>query len=607
MRPRGPPGTAMNDSSDAANLVQFLQDSVARWPERSFLGTKTGTPPRYDWITYREFGRRVDELRGGLAQRGVGPGSAVGIIANNRLEWALAHFATLGRAARWVPMYEAELPSTWEYILRDSGVEVLFVSKPELREKVRAFAARLPALREIVLLEGTGEGTLAALEELGRARPAEALQPAPDDVAVLIYTSGTTGEAKGVLLTHGNLVSNHFGRRRMFPQFDETSRTLSILPWAHVYGMGELHTWLQLGGSIGLAGGLDTLLADFALVQPDFVLAVPRVFNRVYNALWSRVSAEGGVKKLLFERGVQAARRKRELAQAGRRSRATDLAVWLADKAVFAKIRARFGGRLRGAMTGSAAMGKEVSHFFFDIGIPLWDAYGMTETSPGITLNCPAAYRSGSVGKPMERVRVEIDRGAVEDGAADGEIVVHGPNVMKGYHGKLAATAAVMTPDGGLRTGDRGRFDEDGFLFITGRIKEQFKLENGKYVFPVALEEVLELHPMVASAFVHGDGRPYCVCLVVVDPAAAGAWAERNGLKLDYKSLVAREELQAALTQELAASLQGRFGTYEIPKKFLFVDEPFTVANGMLTQTMKLKRRKILERHREQIERLYVG
>lgn len=586
-------------------LVQFLHASVARWPDRPWIGTRHRTEARYDWVTYREGGARVDAARGGLARLGVGPGATVGIIANNRLEWAILHFATLGRGATWVPMYEAELTATWAYILRDSAIEVLFVANAEIREIVRTLQPTLPALRTVVVLDGTGDGTLAAVEADGRAHPVDAVAPAQSDVAVLIYTSGTTGEPKGVELTHTNLVSNHLARRQMFPTFTENSRTLSILPWAHVYGMGELHTFTEIGGAIGIVGGLDTLLGDFGLVKPTFMLAVPRVFNRIYNAIWAKVNAEGGVRLWLFKTGVAAAAKKRDLAERGESSVLTNLIVWVADKLVFAKIRDRFGGQLSGAMTGSAAMGATVSAFFFDIGVPLYDAYGMTEASPGITLNCPTAHRRGSVGRPLEHVRVDIDGSVVEAGADDGEIVVHGPNVMKGYHKKPAATAAVLTADGGLRTGDRGRFDADGYLHITGRIKEQFKLENGKYVFPGALEETMELHPMVLSAFVYGDGRPFPIGVVALDPGAVAAWARAHGHDETYAATIARPELQGAVKAELAERLDARFGSYEIPKEILFADEPFSVTNGLLTQTMKLKRKPILARYLPQIEAAY--
>jgi long-chain acyl-CoA synthetase len=219
----------------------------------------------------------------------------------------------------------------------------------------------------------------------------------------------------------------------------------------------------------------------------------------------------------------------------------------------------------------------------------------MTETSPGITLNCPDAHRGGSVGRVMSGVRVVIDRSVVEPDATDGEIVVYGPNVMRGYHRKPEATAQVMTADGGLRTGDRGRFDADGYLFITGRIKDQFKLENGKYVFPAALEEVLELHPLVLNSMVFGEGRASCVALVVLEPTAAKKWAEAHP----------GADVQQAVSKELTESLKGRFGSYELPKKFIFIDEPFTVANGLMTQTMKPKRRVIVSRYKAQLDAAY--
>jgi long-chain acyl-CoA synthetase len=237
--------------------------------------------------------------------------------------------------------------------------------------------------------------------------------------------------------------------------------------------------------------------------------------------------------------------------------------------------------------------------------VPLYDAYGMTETSPGITLNCPSAHRSGSVGRPMAGVRVELDAGAVEAGATDGEIVVYGPNVMKGYHHKPEATAAVMTPTGGLRTGDRGRFDADGYLFITGRLKDQFKLENGKYVFPAALEETIDLHPLVLSSYVHGDGRPYTVALLVIDPVAAQAWARHHALEATHEALVQREDLQRQVASEVTAAIKAHFGSYEVPKKFDFLAEPFTVANGLMTQTMKVKRRQIAATFKDRLAALY--
>jgi len=349
----------------------------------------------------------------------------------------------------------------------------------------------------------------------------------------------------------------------------------------------------------------NTVVQDMAAIRPTFLIAVPRIFNKVYDTIVTKVNDAGGFKKKLFDMGVEAAKQRRHLAKQGRSSFLVDLKFKLVDRIVFQKIRDLFGGRLRGSMTGSAAMNPDISRFFYDIGIPLYDAYGMTETTPGITMNCPSKFRIGSVGPVMDKIRVVIDQSVVEPGAKDGEIICYGPNVMKGYHNKPEATSEIMTQDGGIRTGDRGRFDEDGFLWITGRIKEQFKLENGKYVFPAALEEDICLNHFVQNALVYGANRPYTVCMVIPDAASLKAYAQRNNLLGGVRELVEREDVRKMITQEILAALKTKYGSYEIPKKFLFVTEPFTLENGMLTQTMKLKRRVITEKFSDMIEALY--
>ncbi|OPY08302.1 MAG: Long-chain-fatty-acid--CoA ligase FadD15 [Syntrophaceae bacterium PtaB.Bin095] len=586
------------------NLVEFLENSVARFSDRPLFGTRRADG-QYEWITYRDFGRRVDNLRGGLAARGIGKGDVVGIIANNRVEWAAASFATHGLNARFVPMYEQELLHVWEYIVRDSGVKLLFVSKPAILEQVKDFPGKIETLQKIILIDGEGADTLASLEKEGEARPIPAVHPAAYNIATLIYTSGTTGDPKGVLLSHGNWTHNSHGRARLYPGYDHNDRVLSILPWAHTYGQGEMHTFLQFGASIALMGSTATLAGDMMSARPTFLIAVPRVFNKIYEGLWAKMNETGGLARTLFVMGVEAGKKRRALAEKGRSDFLTDLKFKLADRIVFAKIRERFGGRLRAAMTASAMMNMEILLFFLDLGIPVYDCYGMTETSPGITLNGPTAWRVGSVGKPIYDVRVVIDSSMVEEGARDGEILCYGPNVMQGYHNKPEQTKEVMTEDGGIRTGDRGRLDGDGFLFITGRIKEQFKLENGKFVFPAALEEDIGLIPSVQNALIYGDNRPFTVCLVVPDFFFLERYAEKQGLPADMKTLIERRDVQDMIAGEITRSLKGKYGGYEIPKKFLFLKENFTLENGMLTQTMKLKRRVVLTKYMDQIEALY--
>jgi long-chain acyl-CoA synthetase len=303
--------------------------------------------------------------------------------------------------------------------------------------------------------------------------------------------------------------------------------------------------------------------------------------------------------------GLSSARKRRELGQKGQSDVLTDLKYKLADKVVFQKIRDRFGGRLTTAITGSATMNVQIGHFFSDIGIPVYDCYGLTETSPAVTMNGPGAHRPGSVGRPLEQVTVKIDRLFLDEGTEDGEIIVYGPNVMQGYHNQPQATRNVMTGDGGLRTGDRGRLDDDGYLFITGRIKEQYKLENGKYVFPAAIEEEIKLSAWVENAMVYGEGRPFNVCMIVPDFVALSSYARQHKLPEDPAQLVADRMIQKMIAEAVTGLLQGKFGRYEIPKKFLWLQENFSLENGTLTQTMKLKRRHLLNRHLDDLEALY--
>jgi len=586
------------------NLVELFEDSVNRFSSRLLFGTKDKQGV-YQWITYADLAKRVDHLRGGLAGAGIGKGDVVGIIANNRVEWVVAHFATLGLGGCFVPMYEVELPHVWEYIVRDSGVKFLFVANAGILEKVRDFPDRIPTLEKIILIEGTGNDTLAELEKAGETHPVPAVHPAAEDVAVIIYTSGTTGDPKGVLLTHANWTSNTHARVKLYHEFNENERTLSLLPWAHTYGQGEMHTFIQLGASMGFMESTATLLDDLGKVKPTFLLAVPRVFNRIYDALWKKMNEEGGLAKALFVMGVEAGKEKRRLAAEGKSCFLTNLKFAVADKIVFQKIRDKFGGRLKGAMTASAMMNLDIALFFFDIGIPVYDCYGMTETSPGIAMNAPTDYRLGSVGRAIDKVRIVIDQSVVEEGATDGEIVVYGPNVMKGYHNKPEQTREIMTPDGGVRTGDRGRLDKDGYLYITGRLKEQYKLENGKFVFPAALEEDIALLPSIQNAVIYGENRPFNICMVVPDFFTLERYAEKHNLPVDKEELLKRSDIQEMLAGEITGALQGKYAGYEIPKKFIFLTEPFSLENGTLTQTLKLKRRIVFQKYRERIDAMY--
>ncbi len=358
-------------------------------------------------------------------------------------------------------MYEAELASTWQYIINDSGIVALFVSRQEILDKVNAFRDKVPGLKNTILIEGEGAGSMAALEASGRKNPVPSVRPAsPDEIAVLIYTSGTTGEPKGVLLSHGNLASNVVDAHSCFPEFSSADRSLAILPWAHSYGLtADLNHFTYLGGSIALVGSIETIAEDLKKAQPTALIAVPRIFNRVYEAIWAKVEEEGGLPRKLFIMGVETAKKKRELAAQGRKSFGVDLKFKLVDAVVFKKVRAQFGGNLKAAITGSAMMNPEIAQFFFDIGIPTYDCYGLTETSPAVTMNRPGKSKISTVGAAIPNCRIVIDTSLEGTDEEDGEIIVYGPMVMKGYHNKPEATAEVITPDGGFRTGDCGRLD----------------------------------------------------------------------------------------------------------------------------------------------------
>lgn len=587
------------------NLVAMFEESVRRHGGNRMFGARGGDG-NYQWVTYDEVAARVDRLRGGLAKCGIGKDDAVGLIANNRVEWAVAAFAAYGLGARFIPMYESELPHIWKYIIADGSIKLLFVANQGIYDRIRDFRQDLPALEHIFIIDSEGPLSMAGLEKAGEADPVASIRPGPQDIAGLIYTSGTTGDPKGVLLTHGNFTSNLLAGIKMYPELGENDVTLAILPWAHSYAQtGELYAMIHMGARMGLAQSAATIARDIQEVRPTWLVAVPRVFNRIFEGITSGVNRQGALARALFDMGVKAAKRRRELAAEGRSEFLTSLKYRVADKIVFQKIRDKMGGRLKGSMTASAMMNQEIALFFFDIGIPVYDCYGMTETSPAIAMNASYAYRWGSVGRAIDKVRIVIDRSLTGPDSPDGEIVVYGPNVMKGYHNKPEETRKVMTQDGGIRTGDRGRLDEDGFLYITGRIKEQYKLENGKFVFPASLEEDICLLNCIQNVMVYGENRPYNVCLVVPELSVLRQQAIDRGLASDDESLIKSPEIRDMVADTIASSLKGRYGGYEIPKKFAMLSEGFSIENGMLTPTLKLKRRVVLDKYMDEIEDLY--
>ena len=588
------------------NLVDLFEDTVTKWGERNAIGTKNSQTKAYEWITYQKLAERINHVRSAIHQLGINKGDAVGVIIGNSVEWYALENASHGLGAIFVPMYEKELMKTWQYIVRDSGVKYLFVKDEKIAEQVKHFKGEIETLKEIFTIYGDGEKSLKGLEEAGRQNPVPSYKPHWSEPAELIYTSGTTGEPKGVLLSHGNLSACSQSGYHIFPSLNEKAVSLAILPWAHSYGLSaELHNFMQFGGAVALMESVDTLAEDLLKVKPTFLIAVPKVFNKIYDGIQAKMHEEGGIKKKLFDLTCEEAVRCR-----GKATKSLKLKIL--DKIVFSKIRERFGGRLEGVLTASAVMNPQIAMFFADLGIPTYDAYGLTETSPAITMNSPLwGNRYGSVGKCVENMHVKIDKSLTGEESEEGEILAYGAHVMMGYHNKPKLNSEVMLQDTwngfpGIRTGDQGRLTADGFLYITGRYKDEYKLSNGKYIHPESIETGIKLIRNIANAFVWGEGRDYNIAVIVPDFAAMKkderilSWAQGSP-----QEVVQNKNVRDFLSAEIKKHLQKSFGGYEIPQRFIFTGEDFTLENGLVTQTMKLKRNVALRTYLKEIEKLY--
>ena len=580
------------------SLVDLFEKSCEKFAGNELFGEKhDGT---WQWITYGEFKSLVDRFRGGLAGLGVGEGDRVGIVANNRVEWAVAAYATYGLGAQFVPMYEAQKQSEWGFILGDCGAKVVIGATNDILDKLRTLVDEIDTLETAIGLAAPADDPTSyqALLAKGEAEPVDAVHPSWDDLAGFIYTSGTTGAPKGVKLSHGNICSNVNAIHEVFT-FTTDDRSLSFLPWAHSFGQTcELHGLLSMGSSLAINDEIPNLVGNLAEVKPTILYAVPRIFNRIYDGVNKQMAERGGMVESLFHSAVGIAARKGAGESVGMFE---GMKLSIADKLIFSKVRARFGGRLNYAISGSAALNRDVAKFIDALGIDVYEGYGLTETSPIATANYPGNRKIGSVGKPINGVRIVIDKEVTGD-AENGEIVIYGPNVMQGYHNREEENAKVLMDDGGFRSGDMGRVDGDGYVYITGRIKEQYKLENGKYVVPSPLEEEVKLSPFVGNAMLYGMNKPYNVILIVPDMVALAPWCKENGVA--ESDIESSDKVKELLKAEIEANSKS-FKRYELPKKILVSKEEFSTDNGMLTPTLKLKRRNVLKVHGDAIEALF--
>jgi long-chain acyl-CoA synthetase len=582
-----------------ATLVHLFEGSCKKFKDRDLFGTKRdGT---WHWLKYSEFEQLVAACCGGLAALGVGPGDRVAIVSDNSVEWATCAHATYRRGAAYVPMYTAQKPDEWQFILADCGAKVVFAATDKAYRALKAAQAQLPKLERVIGLHLPEQDpdSYARLLAQGRERPVAAVYPKAEEVAGYIYTSGTTGKPKGVKLSHKNICSNCDAVEQVLPL--ELERSLAFLPWAHSLGhTADLLYFMQRGFAIGINDDITRLVANLSEVRPTALVAVPRIFNRIYDGINSQMAGKPKVIQALFKRGLAAADRKSK----GKGNDLVDrIALVLADKLIFSKVRAKFGGRLKLVICGSAALNQEVAEFVDALGIMVYEGYGLTEASPVVSVNYPGHRRLGSVGKPLPGVRVVLDE-SKSGQPGEGEVVVYGPNVMLGYHERPEDNAASFTADGGLRTGDLGRFDAEGYLTITGRIKELYKLENGRYVAPAPLEEELKVCPYVANVVLYGSDKPYNVALVVPNQQRLEEWAKAGGVELG--NVATNPRVKEHLMAELQKHFQS-FKSYERPRDIAIIAEDFTTDNGLLTPKMSVKRKEVVARYQRELDALYAA
>jgi long-chain acyl-CoA synthetase len=562
---------------------------------------------RWQAISSQEFLRRVAGLASAFVELGVKPGDRVGLFSANRPEWHTADFAINGSGAITVPVYFNESLDRMTYILKHCGAKVLFVVGQAQVEKVLAVRGQLPELEHVIVADG---GTVlpneflryetliasAGEKEIGSYRQ-RAAQVLPGQLASIIYTSGTTGEPKGVMLTHNNFCSNVTDTGHDFRINPGVDVALSFLPLAHVYGRVLDYIYIFQGASVAYVESVEAVAPALLEVRPSVTAAVPRFFEKIYVRVVEQGSKTSGIKRKIFDWAMKVASQSVHWrARDGSASLAVKLQWLLANWLVYKKIRAGLGGRLRLVCSGGAPLSTDLAEFLWAVGIPVYQGYGLTETSPIVSNNYPH-NRLGSSGKPIANVQVRI--------ADDGEILVKGPCVMQGYYKNPEATGEALTEDGWLRTGDIGHLDADGYLYITDRKKDLLKTAAGKFVAPQPIENALKTSPYILNAAVVGDKRKFIAALLVPNAATVSAKAADEGITFASKAEMVSHPWVHSLLDSEVKRLTAHLAQYETIKRFALLSEDFTVDNGSLTFTLKLKRRVVEQKYRNVIESLY--
>ncbi|MFM9376494.1 AMP-dependent synthetase/ligase [Gordonia sp. VNK21] len=586
--------TLHNEMPVPSTVVRQFRDRVSDSADRIAYRWPGADGAAWENMTWRMVGTSVERWAAGLLALGIGPEQRVGIAASTRVEWILADLAILSAGAATTTVYPSTTAADVAHIVSDSGCAVVFAEDSAQVAKLREHRAALPELHRIVLIDGPAEDewtiTVEELERLGdeylRADPDAVTRAGdevtPDRLATLIYTSGTTGAPKGVRLTHGAWAyQGDVGRR--LGTLDETDLQFLWLPTAHSFGKVLLAIQLTCGFPTAIDGRVDRIIDNLPIVEPTFMGAAPRIFEKAYARIVASQESAGRVKRAVFRRAFAVGMRVDELKRTRRPIPIVLRLQWAAaDRLVFAKVRARFGGRLRFFISGSAALNDDIARWFHAAGIRIFEGYGLTESSAASFVNTPDSYRIGTVGSVFPGAEVRIDD--------NGEVQLRGPHVMDGYHNLPEATAQAITADGWLRTGDKGALDEDGFLRITGRIKDLFKTSGGKYVAPAAIEAKFKaLCPYVSQFLVFGDRRNYCVALVTMDQAEIAGWARDHRIPGDYRAVVtspAVRQMVAGYVDELNRGLN----RWETIKRFEILERDLSLASGELTPSLKVRR-----------------
>lgn len=612
-------------STKFKSMVDIFEESAIEFADRPALGTRVDD--EFQYMNYNTLARDVQKFRNVLSHHDISINDKVTIISNNRVEWVVAWYAAVSLGAQIVPMYEAQAEKDWRFIVNDSDSKLIIAATDSIYQTVKGYIGNVGNVQNVLVLDAH-EDLLNSYSRWMRTveneEPVPAIPLKKDDVATIIYTSGTTGNPKGVELSQNNIVSNLMALKKIWKgELNKDNVALAFLPWAHVFGQtAELHSAISNGAALGIVPNREQILESFQLIKPTVLVSVPALFNRIYDAVNSKISQASPLKQKIFHTAKAAKRAYNEDLEFGRQPGIlTTLGAKLADKVVFSKIRETFGGRLRWSAAGGAATSMEVAQFFEDIGIPICEGYGLTETSPVIT-SCSATWeyrRLGCSGVALEGVDLRIINPSTLEqvpNGEEGEVTCAGPNVMIGYRNNPKANKEVFYYKDGkkfFRTGDLGRILDDKFLKITGRIKEQYKLENGKYVVPAPLEDMICRSRFVLQSFIYGDNKPHNICLVVPDMVELNTWAKGKGLIENdipagnqdaISELLSMDEVISLLADEISYASRNMKG-FERPTRWSFVPEPFTQENQMLTPKMSLRRKGVMEAYSDKVEDVY--